>query len=167
MNSDGSNFNQIITGHHRDIPLGWSPDGRFLLLSSQANVDLDPKFLGIYDMLTGTYTAIADNISGEARWSPGGTRIAYIGHEPDSFYDKDIYVISPDGSGKLNLTHNLDNEDAEPVWSADSQWLVFSSRNDETQNDPNWNVYVIQADGSGLFQVTKNIQADRHPYWQP
>jgi Tol biopolymer transport system component len=167
MNSDGTDFHRMETGHWRDLIQGWSSNGKYLLLGSVLSNDLDPLLLGTYEIATGEYLLLADNLVSDASWSPNGSMIAYVGYEADSEYDWDIFTINPDGSNKTNLTHGLDNEDSQPSWSPNSQWLVFSSRNDEIYDDPNYDLFVVKIDGTNLSQLTKNIQADYYPFWIP
>ena len=166
MNSDGTNFHRIETGHWRDLIQRWSNDGKYFLLGSLLKDDFDPFLLGTYEIETGKYSVLADNLVYDAKWSPDGSTIAYVGHGAVE-HDWDIFTIKADGSDEINLTNGLDNEDSQPSWSPNSQWLVFSSRSDETYEDPNYDLYVVKIDGTNLSQLTKNIQADYYPFWIP
>ena len=166
MNSDGTDLHQLVTGNWSDLIQGWSPDGKYLLLGSQ-KTNSSSLELGVYELRTGKYSMLANNFISGAKWSPDGSHIIYVSHEDENQYDWDIFVINSNGTDKMNLTHDLNNEDTKPIWSPNSQWIVFSSRNDNSYNDPNYDIYVVNKDGSGLQQLTKNIQADYYPLWKP
>ena len=57
-------------------------------------------------------------------WSPDGTRLAYI----SGFVGSDIYVIRPDGTGRMNLTGTPSADERDPDWSPDGSRIVFSSQ---------------------------------------
>lgn len=165
MNSDGSNRRKIITDNFAIRPLAWSPDSRYLVMLSQKETSYSPERLGIYDLVTGAYRILADNVFSEASWSPDGQKIAFIGWQ-DDIHDPDLFVIRPDGSGLTNLTNGLGNEDSQPVWSFDGLWLLFSSREQDIYDDPNYDIYLVNANGTEIRQLTTNINEDYYPAWR-
>jgi TolB protein len=166
MNPDGSDLHQITGDDLVRTPEGWSPDGRYLLLKSLGGEPGSPFQLSMYDLQTQDYTWLTDYFYAQATWSPDGRLISFVGFN-DQTYDDDIFVINPDGSGKINLSHEMDKEDSQPAWSPDSRWLAFMSRRDDIADDTNYDIYIIRPDGSRLTQITSNIQSDSHPFWQP
>ena len=76
--------------------------------------------------------------------------------------DRDIYVMNPDGSDLIQLTHNETN-DYFPVWSPDGSQIAFYSI-----RDGNRQIYVMNADGSNQVRLTtrSDIQ-DGVPSWSP
>lgn len=63
------------------------------------------------------------------RWSPDGTRIAYVVTKADlarSVYDSDVWIIDADGSGDRRLTF-ANGTDNRPRWSPDGTQLAFLS----------------------------------------
>ena len=80
-------------------------------------------------------------------WSPNGQQIAFMGLRDPllnviAMKDEEIYLIDPDGSGRLQLTDNAFG-DEDPAWSPDGQSIAFSSN-----RDGNWEIYLMNADGS-------------------
>lgn len=90
-------------------------------------------------------------------WSPDGTKIAY------SLGDKDdIYVMSSDGTGDVNLTNDSNAHDRYPRWSPDGTKIVFAS-----DRDGDYEIYVMDSDGSNVVQLTDNNYDDIYPSWSP
>jgi TolB protein len=82
----------------------------------------------------------------------------------------EIYAMRPDGSERLQLTHNA-VLDGDPDWSPDGRQIVFVSGVDSEPGAParRRDVYLMNADGSGahrLFQAAGGAGA-AHPRWSP
>lgn len=84
-----------------------------------------------------------------------------IAFQSDRDGDKEIYVMNGDGSGLINLTDNLADDDA-PFWSPDGTQITFSS-----ERDGNAEIYAMNADGSGQMRLTDNPADDEISIWQP
>ena len=87
-------------------------------------------------------------------WSPDGRRIAYFSRRDGN---KDLYVVSADGSGQRRLAR--DASLATLAWSPDGRKIAFESVRDGTTG-----VYVVNADGSGQRRLARNGDA---PAWSP
>jgi Tol biopolymer transport system component len=93
--------------------------------------------------------------------TPG--KIAFSSHDDG---DWEIYVISPNGSGRTQLTHNTAQDDS-PSWLG-SQRLVFSTtRNGSGKSD----LYSIKPDGTQETQLTTSLLSlflfETTPAWSP
>jgi Tol biopolymer transport system component len=55
-------------------------------------------------------------------WSPDGSRIAFMGHNPGELWK--IYTVRPDGTGFQRLTAG-ENDEADPGWSPDGAQVAF------------------------------------------
>ncbi|RKU23111.1 hypothetical protein C6500_02380 [Candidatus Poribacteria bacterium] len=76
----------------------------------------------------------------------------------------DIYLMNPDGSEEVRLTHHL-ARDGGPKWSPTGEQILFSSDRDGAPGD--WDLYLMDADGSNVRPVFKK-EADRSsPTWSP
>ncbi len=80
INPDGTDL-QILDfsiKHFLDIPVGWSPDGKILLIYAQ-DYTIGSMGLWSYDIQTGEYKMLVDgnNYAGSASWSPDGAHIAF------------------------------------------------------------------------------------------
>jgi len=98
-------------------------------------------------------------------------RIVYFAgadHSPDNSLE--IYLIHPDGSGKIQLTHNHVSDDS-PALSPDGQQIAFVSN-----RDGNDEIYIMptpasqaQADANDSHptRLTNNPGSDGSPQWSP
>jgi len=77
-----------------------------------------------------------DKIDGDADWSAIG-RLVYSAHHvgddpptpPFISNTAEIYTIDPDGTGRVRLTSNNEEERA-PLWSSDGTRIVYMSHDD-------------------------------------
>ena len=90
--------------------------------------------------------------------SPDRTKIAF-GSDRPSRDRQAIWVMNPDGSGQVQLTHNEFNS-YRPTWSPDGTKIAFASDSDPGE------LFVMNADGSGQVRLTTG-HVDRHPAWSP
>lgn len=84
-------------------------------------------------------------------------RIAFVGRTDG---EKDIYVVSADGSGLFNVTNGAGPLES-PSWSPEGDRIVF------TRYVGNPDVYIINPDGSGLLRLTDHPGRDYAPAWSP
>lgn len=75
--------------------------------------------------------------------------------------DYDIYVVSPDGSGRTKLT-DTDEDEWDPEWSPDGQWLAFL-QGDFSGNTSD--VFVIRWDGQRMRRLTSTTAYESNPSW--
>jgi Tol biopolymer transport system component len=75
----------------------------------------------------------------------------------------DIWLMNPDGTGKINITNAPTSEEGSPSWSPDGTRIVFVSNRD----DINGEIYVMNADGTGVTRLTNNTFLDGSPAWSP
>lgn len=76
--------------------------------------------------------------------------------------NSEIYIMNPDGSGQVNLTHHRDH-DYSPVWSPTGRQILFASERSGNVSD----LYVMDADGDGVRPVFRKRVERRHPTWSP
>jgi len=133
-----------------------------------------------------------DKADGSPRWSPDGTRIAFLSKRDGDA--RQLYVIPATGGEALRLTE-LDEGASEPVWSPDGTRIAFTSRvrdeayaeEDERKRPPRrftrlqfklddvgWtgdrrrHVFTVPADGSAApTQLTHGDFEDGGPTWSP
>lgn len=120
------------------------------------------------------------------RWSPDGTRIAFVSERGGT---KQVWVI-PTGGGEA---HALTSDACSPsdlAWSPDSQWIAFvgklgaeGSRQESDVRvisrlrykqdgeglwDGRWKqVFIVRADGGAIRQVTEGEHDHLTPSWSP
>ena len=96
-------------------------------------------------------------------WAPVGDQFVYVRH--DGVRQTIVLVtyasLEPNG---LHQPREADlttlGVDTDPAWSADAQWLAFTS-----QRDGNAEVYIIPAAGGNPINLSQSRGVDRSPDW--
>ena len=116
----------------------FSPDGRRVAFSSNRSGGIE-IYVAHDDGSRPTPLTSLEN-TGSPRWSPDGARIAF-----DAIADgnADVYVVDVAGGPPRRMTASP-HEDVLPGWSADGQWLYFTS-NRSGQPD----IWKMRADQPG------------------
>lgn len=78
--------------------------------------------------------------------SPNGTRIAFLSNRSGA---DELFVISTDGTGELQLTTTPDEKTA-LAWTADGKQILYSTFSNETSH-----LYAINPDGTGRREIAK------------
>lgn len=122
----------------------YSPDGRFVVFSSNRTGNLD---LWLLERATGSLRQLTDDASQD--WDPGFT--------PDSRHvlfssgrggNLEIWTIDVDGGNARQVTH--DGVDAEnPTMTSDGRWIVYTSGNQE-----HLGLFRVRPDGSEAKQIS-------------
>ncbi len=130
----------------------------------------------------------------QPRWSPDGSRLAFVSKRGDEKSHRQLYVM-PAGGGEPQCLTDLKEDAGEPVWSPDGTQLVFSAHvpdeayeeEDDRKRAPRrfkrlqfkldsvgWtgdrrrHLYVVPADGSAeAKQITDGDYEDSRPTWTP
>jgi serine/threonine protein kinase len=108
-----------------------SPDGRTLAITIRQG-EVGAASISLMDMSRGTLTHFAEPESGQARWSPDGTRVAFTGAHTGilNLYGKTIGSSGPDE--ELFVSREAKNLSD---WSPDGKYLLFSSQSPATARD--------------------------------
>jgi Tol biopolymer transport system component len=152
MRTDGTEVTRVASGATRS---SWSPDGTRLAVE---RVSPPPSQIYIVDSLGLSAVNIsnsADSHSGP-KWSPDGQLIAF------GTSDSQIFVMSPNGANKLNITPTLLAQ--LPVWSPDGERIAFHARD---MSGARRDIYTVRRDGSDLVQITDDPTHDYGPVWSP
>lgn len=75
--------------------------------------------------------------------------------------DRDIYLMNPDGSEKVNLTRHP-ADDVSPVWSPTGEQILFVSNRDGVKD-----LFLMDANGSNVRKVFDKSAIRRRPTWSP
>ena len=90
--------------------------------------------------------------------SPKTAKIAFVSARD---FNREIYLMNPDGSEQVNLTKNL-ADDLFPVWSPTGERILFVSDRDGVRD-----LYLMDADGGNVEKVFKQSAHREHPTWAP
>jgi TolB protein len=97
------------------------------------------------------------------RWSPDGTRIAYVADVGNA--NSEIFVMNADGTGDQLICCGTGSDlqwDQSPTWSPDGQSIAWAStRSDASQSG----IWRMDPDGGNRTQLTD--QDDVDPDWGP
>lgn len=97
-----------------------------------------------------------------ARFSPNGSRIAYVTNSTGSetsIQSQKIVVMYADGSNPVRLTSTPDSVlENWPAWTPDGSQIVYGAGGD---------IFIINADGTDPRQLTSGPTRDNHPAVSP
>ncbi len=152
VRADGRVLRQVIeidpVGNDWVLDLQWSPDGEWLLFTSDFNgvsdfyrVRLDGRW---FQNLTGAFVH-----SVTPAWSPDGKWIAFASDSEGYF---GLYRMCPDGSDSQRLVTTPVSVRI-PAWSPDGEWIAFIEVADDSQD-----IYRVRADGADLQRLTDDPQ---------
>lgn len=136
MDADGENRRQITQHEGSDSWVDWTPDGRGLMWCS----DRDEKDSDIwfFDLKTSQKMQLTTNDGADFSpvASPCGTLVAFISNrqmpentaKPFADRDKDIWLMSADGSNEVRLTSNQGCDQC-VCWSPCGTKMMYSTDN--------------------------------------
>ena len=130
------------------------------------NVDVSPDGTRVaFDMLGdiyvmpiggGTPTRIAEGLSYEQqpRWSPDGSRIAFVS---DRGGGDNIWIMNADGSSKKQLTKEDFRLLNQPSWSPDGRYIVAKKHFTTARSLGTGEVWLYHVDGGGGVLLVKRV----------
>ena len=139
----------------------WSGDGKWVYVTTNRSADAEYDLKGgdiyAYSVDDGTVKQLTKREGPDTNPlpSPGGKKIAYIGHDWkfQSYTVNHLYVMDSDGSNQKNLTASLDRDVRAPQWSWDGAKIFFLvDERGSTQ------LYSCTLDSGEVKPVTSGIQ---------
>jgi dipeptidyl aminopeptidase/acylaminoacyl peptidase len=160
--STGGTPKQISNGdYNHATAFAWSADGKWIYTSTNRIPDAEYSLEGgdIYaysveddavKQLTTRRGPDTDPVP-----SPGGKKIAYLGHDWkfQSYTVNHLYVMDTDGKNVKNLTASLDRDVRAPHWSWDGKTLYFL-----VDDHGNTQLYSADPDAGDVKQITTGQQ---------
>jgi PKD repeat protein len=131
----------------------WGPDGtRVAYLSAGYIVVMDADGSNAVNVTSTAAAGVA--------WSPDGQKIAFTGRRDGTH---EIYLMNPDGSGVVRITHQVGVTASRPTWSPDNARLAFTCEVDAGNQD----ICMTGSDGTGFRRLTHDLAGDISPAWSP
>jgi acylaminoacyl-peptidase len=139
----------------------WSADGKSIYVSTNRSTDWEYDLKGgdiyAYGLDDGSVKQLTKREGPDTNPepSPGGKKIAYVGHDWkfQSYTVNHLYVMDADGSNQKNLTPALDRDVRNPQWSWDGTKIFFLvDERGSTQ------LYSCTVDSGEVTRVTTGIQ---------
>lgn len=182
MDADGTDVQRLTNHPLSDGHAHWLADGSRILFNS-ARTTPDPaapwhrQWHEIFSMKPdGTDLRQITHCRSMCTYgvaSPAGNRIAYrkVTNDPGFNWDltmgqrnAEVFAADMDGANEMNVSRSA-GYDGWPMWSPDSQWLLFSSnRNGRPLIGE---LFVVKADGSDLRQISASKESLVQPTWSP
>ena len=164
MNADSGAAVQLTSGPHDDRYPAWSPPGSAPVSPGEPNLTGRIAFsagraLDVLDLDTGRIARVAEVTRRviEPRWSPDGTRIAFVEanvveRSPEDLYGE-VWVVGADGSDLRQITRPLSQYrwKRSVGWSPSGAQIVYRAGG---YNEEPTNIFVMNADGTGVRQLT-------------
>jgi Tol biopolymer transport system component len=176
VHPDGTGLTQLTNLEGGEELPSWSPDAtRIAFLHTQ---DHQATIYVMNADGTGLVSVFEDQGVYPYRplWSPGGTRLIFEAEvtEPPGTnggrdYTYDIYAVSPDGTGAVDLTPTKDRDENSPVWAPDGSKIAFeASTTLNGDNTGTYDIYVMNPDGTGEQRLTPDQHSGGFDLsWQP
>ena len=165
MDVNGKNQKRLTDHPAVDSQPSWSPDGKKIAFTSRRNGGNIQIF--VMDSDGQNPIRLTNEVwDQDPDWSPDGQRIAFTGYKDvgvhGEAWNKDIYVIDPDGKNRKRLTRIAGNN-SNPSWSPDSQRIAF------VNSGWGWGaeIYAMDSNGENTKRLTRNVGSKRGPSWSP
>lgn len=128
MNTDGSGVVRLTTNNAwNDRSPHWSPDGSKIAFMSNRTGGVMQIFVMNVDG-TSQQQLTTEGTNQWPNWSPDGSKIVFSSiRSVNGTPDNGLYLMNPDGSAQINLTHGVNMFDMYSTWSADGREIYFCS----------------------------------------
>lgn len=149
--------------------LDWSRDGRLATVDGGYRNSWERKQIAVAE--PGRLSILSDDGRSDLfpAWSPDGRLIAFTsgpaapgepGGDPakQAMAERHIWLMQPDGSGKLQISKDSSFRDERPLWSADRSHILFGRVADERLR-----LWLMRSDGSEERSVVEELGSPPKP----
>jgi Tol biopolymer transport system component len=167
MNADGTDEHDVSNDPSGpDIQPAWSLNGgRIAFVKQRAtgsaiwvmNVDGSNQV----QLTDDTSTNVHPNWSYDEKW---------IVFSSDRAGNLELYKISPDGTDRVRLTFSAHEQEDNPTWSPDQQYILYDecvAASFPCPGTPNYEIFVMRADGTNHRRLTADPSIDWNATWSP
>lgn len=152
---------ELTEGASYDSQPSWSPDGKWIVYTSEQDEQIHLKLLNLETGQVGALTS-GNSINVEPAWSPDGTRLAYVSTVPNGTFK--IYTMPftqgvPGTPVLLTPDFRLDPPSVyygdmahyiNPTWTPDGKNLIFISNRDNVNGSGG--LYQMRADPGAMME---------------
>lgn len=139
---DGTGLRRITDGPDVDTYASWSPDGTRIVTRRVVSGNNEVFVLNA-DGTGGVNLTDSPAYEGWPVWSPDGAWIAFAGGQPGGG-QVSLYLVRPDGTGRVRLTDRDDGEDRHPSFSPNGRWLMFTRYREGAMESSDICVLVVE-----------------------
>ena len=93
--------------------------------------------------------------------APESPKIVFWSQAPAANWNREIYLMNPDGSQQVNITNHRAN-DLYPVWSPTGEKILFTSDRIRVPD-----LYLMDANGANVRRVFVQVEEREYPTWSP
>ncbi len=152
---DGSGSRVLQAARRKEFvrPAGWSPDGEHVLVVvTGPGLPSRIALVSVADGSSRVLKALDSRGPSGISLSPDGRHIAYDLRPQEGSENRDIFLLSADGTQENTLVQHPAN-DMFPLWSLDGTWILFAS--DRTGSLGLWGIPVADGAPRGPAQLIK------------
>ena len=162
MNTDGSNWQQLMNLPGSESHADWSPNGEKIVFDADRNSDGKGEIYILNARGGMPIVVLADNYDNRFPvWSPDGKIIAF---SSDRDGNPDIFTVDIT-SGQFHKVVNTGLNDYLPDWSPNGKQIVFFATKWPNQKQ---DIFLVNSDGSNLIRLTNTPSiVDEDPRWSP
>jgi Tol biopolymer transport system component len=163
-NPDGSNAHELLPGvEGRQIALGWSPDGRWLLFDHDFVPTLTDASGSEVRPLNAARSLNAG--AGQIAFSPDSTRLAFFRDVSANPVDGIELAILDIASGHVVSFESTRFHEVlgNPQWSPDGAWIAYEQQGLFIPGK----IFIIRSDGTGRRALTSDELPGIDPNWSP
>ena len=156
-------INRILSEFEGSSSLpNFSPNAPLIAFTGKKTIGWD---VFMYDRRSKEIEALTEGGKAcRAHFSRDGRRIAYVSAKADG--NGDIWLMNPDGSGKMRLTERDDTSDYFPCWSPDGRTIVFSSSLEHRIDRGNWSLFLVDVKTKEILPLFDSPGRDVFPDWK-